>query len=283
MSKVHEIVTEKILEALDRGVVPWARPWKVALPFNAKSGRKYRGINALLLDISGRGPGFITPKVAQELGANFKGVKTELVTFYAPVPASKKKVAAGEASADDTFLLLRYYTVLPVSEVKGLPDAYYERNSVVQAEHQPIEEAEHIIAQFVERTGVKIVFGGSKACYRPSTDEIHMPPRNSFISIEEYYSTIFHEMVHATEHKDRCNIKEDYASNELRAEIGASVLLSHVGLDLSAVLENTASYCDGWSKRIRGERKTLVMQAASKAYSAVDYVLNAELEQEKAA
>ena len=26
--KVYQIVTDRIIEALDRGVVPWAKPWK---------------------------------------------------------------------------------------------------------------------------------------------------------------------------------------------------------------------------------------------------------------
>ena len=267
-SKVHDIVMEKILAALDAGVAPWVKPWQTLKPFNAKSKHKYTGVNAMLLGMSGRGPGFMTAKQIKELGGKFAGVKSELVTFYSVIDKKKD----GQKS-DDKFFMLRYYLVFPVSEVTELPQKYYDANSVTVQEHDPVVEAEAIIAQFIERTGVKMFFGGDSAFYRPSTDEIHIPPRNTFASISEYYCTVFHEMMHSTQHKDRCNIKDDYAPNELRAEIGASVLLGHVGLDMSDTIQNAASYCSSWAGRIRGEKSSLIVSAASKAYSGVSFVL----------
>lgn len=266
-NKVYDIVTEKILKALESGIIPWSRPWQTSDPFNAYSGRKYTGINSLLLDMSGRGPGWITAKRIEELGGDFKGAKSELVTLY-NVVQKKKKLPSDEP---EQYWMLRYYKVFPISEVRGLPEKYYKKNAVIVQEHQPVEEAEAIIAKYLEETGVKMSFGGNRAYYQPSTDSIQIPVRESFVSIEEYYCTVFHEIMHSTQ--SRCKIQDTYAGNELRAEIGAAMLLAHIGLDHSAVIQNATAYCSSWASRIRDEKNTLVVSAASKAYSGVDMIL----------
>ena len=51
MSKVYGIVTDQIIEALERGTVPWRQPWSggSAIPRNAVSKKPYRGVNPFLL------------------------------------------------------------------------------------------------------------------------------------------------------------------------------------------------------------------------------------------
>lgn len=44
---------------------------------------------------------------------------------------------------------------------------------------------------------------GAQAAYRPWADELILPPRGTFTSVEGYYSTAFHEGVHSTGHQDR--------------------------------------------------------------------------------
>lgn len=266
-NKVYDIVTEKILKALDNGVIPWSRPWQTLMPFNAFSNRPYSGINSILLDMANRGSGWLTAKRIIELGGNFKGVKGELVTLFAKV--QRKKTA--DNPDPDPFLMLRYYTVFPVSEITGLPEKYYKKNEVTGVNHEPVAEAEAIIAGYLERTGVKLHFGGERAYYTPSLDEIHVPARDRFVSVEEYYCTIFHELMHSTQ--KRCNILDTYAGNELRAEIGSAMLLAHIGLDHHAVIQNASAYCNSWASRIRDEKSTLIVGAASKAYAGVDFIL----------
>lgn len=267
MAKVHENILEKILKALDEGHVPWIRPWNAKFDFNAISKKEYRGINQILLSLTGRGSGWMTPKQAIQLGGDFKGVKTEWVTFYARVKGKKK---SGEENEPE-YWLLRQYFVLPVKEIKGLPEKYYKMLEVETVEHEPVTEAEAIISAYLGRTGVMMHFGGSKACYCPMTDEIYIPDRNTFKSIEEYYGTVFHELIHST--KKRVGIKDTYAGEELRAEMGSAMLLAKVGLDANAVIQNSAAYCNGWAEQIRGENVTLITSAASKAVSGVDLIL----------
>ncbi|KAA0237598.1 MAG: DUF1738 domain-containing protein, partial [Armatimonadetes bacterium] len=53
-SATYQLVTDRILEALNRGAVPWRKPWKgrEQLPCNALTKRPYHGINLLLLGLS---------------------------------------------------------------------------------------------------------------------------------------------------------------------------------------------------------------------------------------
>ena len=45
--KPYEVVTQRIIEQLEAGTLPWAKPWAVGQPANLVSKRPYRGINAL--------------------------------------------------------------------------------------------------------------------------------------------------------------------------------------------------------------------------------------------
>lgn len=288
MGKVHEIVRDKIIAELEKGTVPWVKPWLSTLPFNADSGRPYTSINAILLMCSNRGPGFITVKKACELHADWKGVSPEIVTFYAKVQASKKKKqdAGLPEDADSGFMLLRYYDVLPVAEVRNLPQSYYDKNvkkTGDAAKQNFVPAAEATVAAL----DAHIVFGCEKACYAPGMDVINMPHKDSFISIEEYYSTLFHELVHWTMHESRLNRKagESYASEELIAEIGAAICLGELGLDYSKIIGNIGAYCHGWAKKIKEDDKVgLVVTAASKAFKAVEFIMagTPELEGEEA-
>ena len=51
-NKVYELVTSKILAALDSGTVPWRKPWTAGTPRNATSNRPYSGINRVLLGMA---------------------------------------------------------------------------------------------------------------------------------------------------------------------------------------------------------------------------------------
>ena len=53
--QIREEITAKIVEALEKGVRPWSRPWSVSKnsgrPMNFVSHRLYQGINPLLLEL----------------------------------------------------------------------------------------------------------------------------------------------------------------------------------------------------------------------------------------
>ena len=63
------------------------------------------------------------------------------------------------------------------------------------ADRDPIEAAERIIADMPNRP--EIQYSGSKAFYSSITDRITLPPRELFESVEEFYATLDHELIHA--------------------------------------------------------------------------------------
>lgn len=96
----------------------------------------------------------------------------------------------------------------------------------------PVEQAELIMHGMPNKPGIQ--FGGERACYSPMLDKVKLPNREAFKSPEEFYSTAFHELVHATGHTSRLGRKgitnptyfgsHDYSQEELVAEFGASML-----------------------------------------------------------
>lgn len=126
------------------------------------------------------------------------------------------------------------------------------------------------------------------AAYNPMMDIIKVPPREDFSNIPEYYSTLFHEMVHSTGHSDRldrdevANVNrfgsEPYSREELVAEIGAAMLCGFAGIDNSTI-DNSVAYINSWLKRLKNDKR-LVVYAAARAQRAVDYIMGVEDEKD---
>ncbi|GAB3843026.1 ArdC family protein [Hymenobacter jeollabukensis] len=274
---VYQIVTDRVIAALEAGQIAWRKPWHAAygLPRNYVSGRAYTGINAFLLHLVGGTPFFLTFRQARELGGNIrKGAKGMPVIYYNVTTRTDKQTGEEEKKP-----FIKYYTVFSVDDVEGvdivLPEQPQDRA------HEPLAAAEALVANWA--TCPRIEHGGSQAYYAPGPDFVHVPRPETFTSGEAYYSTLFHELTHATGHAsrlDRPDLTEalrpsgraSYAREELTAEMGAAFLCGHAGLDPSATLENTAAYLQFWLEQLRGDKK-LVVQAASRAQRAAEFIL----------
>jgi antirestriction protein ArdC len=278
---VYQIVTDQIVAALDRGIVPWRRPWGGAqlAPRSATTNHVYRGVNTWLLFISSElngyeSPWWVTYKQAQQLGGNVrKGEKASIITFW------KEWEREDESGAVDKIPVLRYYSVFNAQQCDGLGEKYTSRPDVIAREHSPIEECERIASEYP--SGPTVEHGGYRACYQPGLDRIMMPRPELFESPESYYSTLFHEMTHSTGHDQRLKREtlgtQDlaaYGKEELIAEMGAALLCGVAGI-APTTIENSAAYLSSWSKTIKQDVK-LVIQSAAAAQRAADYILNAK-------
>ena len=273
---VYEVITERILEELEKGVIPWRRPWDQVASKNIATGKKYRGINAITL------PGglFATFKQVKDLGGNVrKGVHGFPVVFFSfPDHAKEKEEEKEEGKTDGrTAPIIRYYHVFRVEDCEGL-----ELKPIKADEGKPssIEAAEAIVMGMQSRPTI-IEKSSGEAYYCPSTDTVQIPSRNQFPRIEEFYSTLFHELTHSTGHADRLGRKTltaaaafgsaEYGKEELVAEFGASFLCGAAQID-NTTIKNSASYIAGWKKAIKADSK-LVLQAAGMGQKAADYIL----------
>ena len=282
---VYGIVTEKIINLLEQGVVPWRKPWTTTgLPRNLVSKKPYKGINHFLLSATKNvSPYWLTMHQANQLGGYVrKGEKSTLVVFW-KVEDSKRTPKDSDAEENDEKngqrFLLRYFRVFNLEQCE-LPRSVLDKLPRIETrEHTPISACAEIIGCMPNAP--EIVHAGSKAFYSPLSDRVTLPPPEFFTSAEEYYATSYHEMIHSTGHEKRlarASILEaapfgsaKYCGEELIAEMGAAYLCAESGIS-PAVIHNQVAYVAGWLQKLRDDRR-LVIQAATQAQRAADYVL----------
>lgn len=281
---VYEIITERILNEIEKGTLPWHKPWKSALgedPANFISKKAYRGINRFLLStVPYAQPWYLTFKQASELGGTVrKGEHGIPVVFWKKSAYTTKDDATGEESTQ-AGMILRYYTVFNVEQCDGLTLPTIAQPDNVTT-FPPVPCAEAIVSGYKNAPTI-IERPGDRAYYSPSLESITMPLRGQFNSQAEYYSTLFHEMTHSTGHKSRLKRNTlleahyfgdaEYSKEELVAEMGAAFLCGEAHIDNEAALKNSAAYINGWKKKLRHDSKIVVL-AAAQAQKAADHIL----------
>ena len=272
---LYDEITNKIIEKLENGVVAWRRPYSDAnFPVNWNTGKRYRGINLMLLD----GGEYATFKQISKSGGKIKkGEKAHTVVFWKML-----KVEDKDTGEDKKVPMLRTYKVFEINtQVEGLES----KREVITNDNEPIEIAKDMVNSYFENNKeLKFTRKKGVPCYIPSDDRLCMPNITDFVNSEEYYSTFFHEMVHSSGHHDRLNRdgvtgkisfgSQDYSKEELVAEIGASMLSAEAQID-TVTIDNSASYIDNWLTVLRNDN-TFIVKAAQKAQKATDYILNEE-------
>jgi len=279
---VYQIVTDRIIRELEKGTVPWRKPWTDAgLPQNAITKRPYRGINVWLLSMLGFTHNlFLTEKQLKELGGSVKKDEKPLpVVFW-----NWKEVKDEDSGEEKKVPFLRYYLVYNIDQCENLP-----AQSVPEPQgpgNNPIAQCEAIIEGMPKKPLIK--FKEQKAYYNPLLDFINMPKLKTFAGSEQYYETLYHELVHSTGHLSRLNRKElmsmeefggdAYSVEELTAEMGACYLKSISGF--GAAFEQNAAYIQGWLSKLKDDRH-FVVYAAGKAQQATDFILNVRTEEKE--
>jgi antirestriction protein ArdC len=201
---VYSIITERIIEKLEQGTIPWHKPWRsIGAPRNLVSKKLYRGINVWLLTAQGyTSPHWATIRQINELGGQVrKGEKATPVVFWRVyVDGVEVKAGEHEPEAQETEgqgkrrFVLRYYSVFN-SEQCDLPASISDKLALPdERQIDPIEACEKILAGMPSPP--EIHHAGDKAFYSPTTDRITMPPRVLFDSAEDYWCTLWHESGH---------------------------------------------------------------------------------------
>lgn len=272
--KAYEIITDRIIAALDAGVIPWKKPWSVSggIQMNYITKKPYRGLNVFLTLMQGyASPYWLTFRQTQEVGGQVrKGEKGTPVIFWS---LQTRQVDDGNGDFEEKEIpFIRFYTVFNISQVDGIvPD---------QAEaFKPLLSCESVIVNMPQAPA--IVHGMRAASYSPATDTVSMPPRASFNTDSGYYTTLYHELTHSTGHTSRLNRKtltekaefgsEDYSKEELVAELGAAFLCGHAGIEQETI-EHCAAYIASWRARLSDDKR-LIISAAAQAQKAADYIL----------
>ena len=277
---VYEMVTERIINQLEKGIVPWRKPWTGIKggAYNRISKKSYSLLNQMLLKHEGE---YATYNQWESLGGHVrKGEKSEIVVFWKIQPIEETKEDGTKETKQVP--ILRYFNVFHISQVEGVePLTKDDLKSI-----EPIEKAESVLHDYWSREGIEVKhIGGDEAYYSPSRDLIRLPLFDQFTDANEYYSTAFHESVHSTMKESRCNRAEDrkgklvafgsndYSKEELIAEIGSASLMNIIGIETGKTFQNSTAYIQSWLSVLKNDVKFIV-SASSKAEKAVNYILN---------
>ncbi len=282
---VYQRITGQIVAQIEAGAGQWQMPWHSTeprgLPVNAVTHKPYRGGNVLPLWITAATNGYeshewATYKQWREAGAQVRqGEKSSLVVFWKfkdqeDVPDATQQEFNDRASR---LILVRGYSVFNAAQVDGYAPKSDPNPSLPLLEPERVESAE----TFFRHTQATIKTGGGRAFYSPGADEIVVPRIERFPDAVSYYSVLAHELTHWTGHETRldrsllaCSGTQDYAREELIAELGAAFLCATLGLANEPRKDN-AAYVASWLKALKSDPKA-IFSAASKAQYAMDYL-----------
>ena len=276
MANVYQMVTDRIIAELEKGLIPWEKPWTGVRggAYNRITKKPYSLLNQMLLKHSGD---YATFKQWTDLGGHIKkGAKSEIIVFWKIL--EKEEINDKGEKEKKNIPVLKYYNVFHISQVEGVEPLEKPFEEVT-----PIEEADRIIIDYVNREAIDFrECKSDKAYYSPTSDSVVVPLKEQYKHINEYYSTTFHELTHSTGHKSRLNRletgmiaafgSETYSKEELVAEMGAATLLNILGIETTKTFRNSTAYIQSWLQVLKNDNKFIV-SAAGRAEKAVNYIL----------
>ncbi len=306
MENYKKMVSDMIISSIEKGVAPWEKPWsfdemKMLRPHNPETGTFYQGNNALTLFLASMDKGYndsrwMTYNQALKAGGKVRtgehGIPLVRVNYGKEEPevdAQGRPIVDAQGKLKMKFIPLRVpiitkFTLFNVKQIEFPLE--HEYSQPIKPEDLPTqswddyEQAE----QMIKDTDANISYSGSQAFYRPSTDEIVIPPKESFSTQEGFYSTVFHELSHWTGAESRLNRQyglqgtKAYAQEELVAEISSFMICLNLGIGHN--LENHATYVNSWNERLHDNKQDII-DAVDQAFDAQKYITKLCRDKEK--
>lgn len=278
MTNVYEMVTARIIEQLKQGIIPWYKPWTgTAGAWSRTTGKPYSLLNQILLGSDGEYATF--KQISEEGGKVKKGEKAHYVVFWKMI----KPKDVDETDEEETLIpILRYYKVFNINQCEGIEQKYNKED--VALDFMPIERCEKILHDYLDRENISLChIRSDRAYYMPAADSIHLPLAEQFTSVEEYYSTAFHEAAHSTGHSSRLGRldpyvyfgDEGYSKEELVAELTSSAILHSTGIETPNTFKNSAAYIQSWISALKDDVR-MIVSASSKADKAYNMIMGIE-------
>lgn len=280
---LYDEVTDRIVAELERGFVPWVKPWNssgtaLGVPRSAATRKFYSGINVLILWDAVMKRGFacqewLTFRQALNLGGHVRKGERGTTICYADsfIPKSERERAREQGDDPNVVPFLKRFTVFNVEQCEGLPVHIVATPKPVPTSHL-VPEAEALIAA----SGAIIREGGGEAFYHRGEDFIRLPPRGEFLSPADFYCTTLHELGHWTAHPSRLNRDlahrygtTAYAREELIAELTSAFLCAHLNIVPQV---RHADYLANWLQILKDDSRA-IFHAASQASKASDFLL----------
>lgn len=273
----YQQVTDRIVASLEKGVVPWVKPWDASadLPHNGKSGHVYKGINTWLCWGSGFADSrWFTFKQVTEYGKSHvkKGEKGTPIVKWLFKKVEDGTDASGTVQYKTVPILLAYI-VFNYEQIEW-DENHKPKEPEARSDFDPNAACAEAAA-LLEKAGLELHHGGGRACYSPLQDRVNLPRPETFDDAGAYWATALHEATHWTGHESRCNRSlstrfgtESYAMEELVAELGSAFLCGDFGIQGHLQHE---SYLGTWAARLK-EDKYAIFTAARLAREAVEFL-----------
>jgi antirestriction protein ArdC len=267
--EIAQKITQKFIDELEVGTIPWKKPWAALYPKNYASMLEYKGINRFLLGLFGGDEYFLTYKQAQDAGGQVrKGSKGLPVLFYTLL--DKKDTNKEEP---EKIPLARYSTVFKAADIDGI-----KQKSVILGEHKSAED-------LLSKAPCDISYGGDTAGYSPKINKICLPLRSAFSSLESFYAVAAHEIGHAMSAPLGIKLSsafgcDEYAEEELIAELFSAFYLSECGIENND-FQNSAAYIQNWLTVLKKDPQVLI-KAASGAQKRFAAFMQEEMGEEAA-
>lgn len=258
----------------------------------------YNGINNLKLTFTANRLGFkdsrwATFKQAQEAGAKIKkdakGVHIEYWQYAKPIMETNPKTGKKEhvyvideetgkkvpAYAKLEHPIVKSYVVFNAEQMEGI-----EPEKIIKLSHEKTNEA---MENMIKNSEAPVIFDQiSTNYYEPSSDTIHVIPKEHFKSVDAFYATVSHEIAHSTGSEKRLNRvtlttpssfgSEIYAKEELRAELTSMFLAQKYSINFDkSHYENHTAYLQSWAKVLENNPNE-IFKAASEAEKAMRYI-----------
>jgi len=305
---VYEIITEKIVKIIEKSeYLPWRKPWSINqtgepnYPLNFSTKKHYSGVNLFVLSMEmdmrkHQCPYFMTFKQVSEMkGTVKKGAVSYQICFYTNdlyrnvdtgrtiTKTAWEKLPNSEKGNFEPSFTLKFYNAFNAADIDGIDFGDNWKPRTLK-DFEQIESCENIVYNMPNKPPITEV-AQDKAFYMPSTDSITMPLRGYFERPQEFYSTLFHEMIHATGSENRLDRQEKkkrkafgdsfYSYEELIAEMGACYLCGESGI-LYFTLDNSVAYLKSWKSKVinyLSEDPKFFFKAAADAQRGADYIL----------
>lgn len=282
---LYEEITSKIIAELEAGRLPWVQPWgssavtaPLAMPKNAATGRRYSGINVLILwgAVVARGfscQSWLTFRQALSLGGNVRKGERGTTVVYADrfVPDDERKRARETGDQAQAIPFLKRFTVFSTDQCEGLPEDLASAGAPV-TEGLILPEVEALL----RASGADLRLGGDKAFYAPALDYIQVPRPEAYFEPINWHRTALHELGHWSGHATRLGRdlsgsfgSKKYAQEELVAEMTAAFTCATLGITPTV---RHGDYIGSWLEVLREDNKAIV-RTASAASRAADYLL----------
>lgn len=298
LSKTRKELVDMYIKSLEEEILPWEQMWKTSVPENGVSKIKYKGVNNLYLSLISQKRNyqdnrwvtfrqmtknkwkFIKDAKGQGVPVEYWGMKNKNNNKIYNFEEYQKIITEDPEKEKEFKLSKMSYTVFNGDLIDGLVKTRQE----VKKEIIPNDYIKNII----DNIGVKYKETGGEAYYNPLKDEVVIPLSKSFETSNSYYATQLHELAHSSGHESRLNRNlknyygtEEYAKEELRAEISSSFLMQKFNLEEDTRhLNNHKSYVQNWLQILKNDPQEL-FTAITESNQIVDYLEENSIDKEK--